>query len=384
MIRAGFGLTQAKYIFLLLTVLNLWAAPAIAKPNDRLQQVEQELIRQKEQQSQLDAKAQEASSTLEDLRQKLINATAALQDKETESEALAGKMNGLLDDIAAKKTALARERHSLNDLLMALLALSHVPPQALFLQTRLTGDYIHRAILLRAVLPRVQAQVASIGQDIAALNALQRQLGEQQRLVAAAGENLRNQQYSLDQLIKTRQGHLQRTDQQRAAIARQLVSLSDEAQDLRQLLARVTPKANQKNRQTQQPGLDHTVLRQPVAGSLVRGYGVKDNDGVTSDGFTFNGLSGAPIVAPRAGKVVFAGSFRGFGKIVILQHDNGYHSFLAGFGRIDADMGQEVAAGEPLGVLPVKPGSKPELYFEWRHNNEPVNPGGGFVLSKSP
>ena len=83
------------------------------------------------------------------------------------------------------------------------------------------------------------------------------------------------------------------------------------------------------------------------------------------------------MVAPRAGRVVFVGPFRGYGQIMILQHANGYHSFLAGFGRIDAEMGQDVAAGEPLGVLPVKTGGRPELYFEWRHGEEPVDPING-------
>ena len=83
------------------------------------------------------------------------------------------------------------------------------------------------------------------------------------------------------------------------------------------------------------------------------------------------------MVAPRAGKVVFVGPFRGYGLIMILQHANGFHSFMAGFGRIDAEMGQDVVAGEPLGVLPVKPGGRPELYFEWRRGDEPVDPMGG-------
>jgi septal ring factor EnvC (AmiA/AmiB activator) len=83
------------------------------------------------------------------------------------------------------------------------------------------------------------------------------------------------------------------------------------------------------------------------------------------------------------GKVVFAGPFRGYGQILILQHAGGYHSFLAGFGRIDAEMGQDVAKGEPLGVLPAKNGTKPELYFEWRRNNEAVDPTAGIALSKS-
>jgi septal ring factor EnvC (AmiA/AmiB activator) len=60
-----------------------------------------------------------------------------------------------------------------------------------------------------------------------------------------------------------------------------------------------------------------------------------------------------------------------------LQHANGYHSFLSGFGRVDAEMGQELSAGEPLGVLPVKAGTKPELYFEWRRGDTPIDPMSG-------
>jgi septal ring factor EnvC (AmiA/AmiB activator) len=121
------------------------------------------------------------------------------------------------------------------------------------------------------------------------------------------------------------------------------------------------------------------ALRWPVSGAVRKNFGDRDADGVTSEGMTFIAPSGAPVVAPLAGKVVFAGPFRGYGQIMILQHDNGYHSFLSGFGRIDAETGQEVAAGEPLGVLPVKTGAKPELYFEWRRGGEPVDPAGWLV-----
>ena len=114
----------------------------------------------------------------------------------------------------------------------------------------------------------------------------------------------------------------------------------------------------------------------------MRHFGDKDADGVTSDGLTFASPSGAPIVAPRSGRVVFVGPFRGYGKIVILQHANGYHSLLSGFGRIDAEMGQEVDAGEPLGVLPVKAGAKQELYFEWRRGDEPTDPMGGLTIKR--
>jgi septal ring factor EnvC (AmiA/AmiB activator) len=188
---------------------------------------------------------------------------------------------------------------------------------------------------------------------------------------AAASDNLNEQRRKLDQLMKARQGLLQRTEAQKEDIQRQLASLSSQAKDLRQLLEKVTPKQTRKSRKQTGPA---PALRWPVAGRQLRNFGEKDADGVLSEGIAFAALSGAPVVAPAPGRVVFAGPFKGYGPIVILQHQGGYHSFLSGFGRIDVDMGEEVDAGEPIGVMPVKSGSRPELYFEWRRNGEPVDP----------
>jgi septal ring factor EnvC (AmiA/AmiB activator) len=177
-------------------------------------------------------------------------------------------------------------------------------------------------------------------------------------------------------MIRMRQGMVQRTEAEKKEAEHQLVSLSQQANDLRQLLDKVTPRhgAHPAHFSTLAPG---PLLKAPIAGRVVKHYGERDADGVTSDGLMFAGLPGAPVVAPRAGRVVFAGPFKGFGQIVILQHEGGYHSLLAGFGRIDAEMAQNVEAGEPLGVLPVKSGAKPQLYFEWRRGDEPADPGIG-------
>ncbi len=352
---------------------------AWASTKDNLNKVESELDQQKQQAAALDEKARETSEGLRDLRQRLIAATAAFQAKEAEQEGLEDKLDELTQDIDAKNKALKDERHKLNILTDALIELSRQPPESEFLQSNLTSDHIHRAILLRALVPRLSAETETIARDLTSLGELQTQLAEQKHLAIVTQENLQGQQHDLDQLIRTRQGLLQRTEAQKEAIARQLVSLSSEAKDLRQLLDRVTPKHAPRA----QEHVLRSALKPPVAGTLLHGFGTRDADGVVSQGLTYTALPGSPVVAPQAGRVVFAGPFRGYGQILILQHAGGYHSFLAGFGRIDADMGQEVGAGEPLGVLPVKSAAKPELYFEWRHNNEPIDPTEGIALSKS-
>jgi septal ring factor EnvC (AmiA/AmiB activator) len=78
---------------------------------------------------------------------------------------------------------------------------------------------------------------------------------------------------------------------------------------------------------------------------------------------------------------MFAGPFRGYGLILIVEHPNGYHSLIAGLGRIDTKVGQRVLAGEPLGVMGTPPDGNPDLYFELRRNGQPINPQRGLPAS---
>lgn len=370
-----------SFLVVCLVALVGVAGSANATAKDKLQEIQSQIDHQQQQQAVLDQKAEETSETLNLLRQKLIQATEAMQTKAGEDEQLRDRLEQLAHDILSKKTALVDEREKLAMVTAALIEISRQPPETLFLQTALTTDHIHRSIMLRAVLPRIKEQAETMAHDLVVLNDLKAQMARQERLVAAAEENMQLQQRELDQMIRTRQGLLQRTETQKQAIAKELVSLSNEAKDLRQLLDKITPKRSLHARPLAPL---NAVLRQPVAGSLTHGYGTRDADDVVSQGLTYASLPGSPVVAPTAGRVVFAGPFRGYGQIVILQHASGYHSFLAGFGRIDADMGQDVEAGEPLGVLPAKAGERPELYFELRHNNEPINPtSGGISLSQT-
>ena len=196
---------------------------------------------QQEEAQALDAKSREASDSLHDLRQKLIAATEALDAGEEEQEGLEERQEKLADDIADKTAALAAERRTLNELTMALVELGRQPPKAFSCARALRAAYVHRAIALHAVVPRVREQAENIARDLVTLDALKAQMAEQQRLAIAAQRNLAAQRQSLDQLVRVRQGLLEHTQGQKQAIARQLVALTSEARDLRQLLEKVTP-----------------------------------------------------------------------------------------------------------------------------------------------
>jgi murein hydrolase activator len=106
---------------------------------------------------------------------------------------------------------------------------------------------------------------------------------------------------------------------------------------------------------------------------LLRRFGEADEVGVTNKGLIFETREGAQVVAPFDGRVLFAGPFRGYGQILIIEHGDGYHSLLAGLDRVEGTVGQWLVAGEPVGTMPTGE-KKPHLYLELRHDGQPINP----------
>jgi len=82
----------------------------------------------------------------------------------------------------------------------------------------------------------------------------------------------------------------------------------------------------------------------------------------------------AQVIAPFEGKVAFAGQFRGYGQLLIIEHGGGYHTLLAGMARIDVHVDQWILTGEPVGIMGRKGARKPALYLEIRKQGQPINP----------
>lgn len=123
------------------------------------------------------------------------------------------------------------------------------------------------------------------------------------------------------------------------------------------------------------PSAARNELLMPAHGRLIRRYGQRGQNGSpTSKGITIATREGAQVIAPFDGKVVYAGEFRGYGLILIIEHGKRYHTLLAGVERVDAVVGQWILAGEPIGVMTDDGVRKPELYLELRRNGQAINP----------
>jgi septal ring factor EnvC (AmiA/AmiB activator) len=124
------------------------------------------------------------------------------------------------------------------------------------------------------------------------------------------------------------------------------------------------------------------LLPMPAQGRRVIKFGDKTQYGRQSQGLVLETRHGGQVVSPCDGRIVYAGEFRSYGQLLIINAGGGYHILLAGLSQIDVQMGQFVLAGEPVGVMAPAAksaegkaqGNAPVLYIEFRKNQEPIDP----------
>jgi septal ring factor EnvC (AmiA/AmiB activator) len=122
----------------------------------------------------------------------------------------------------------------------------------------------------------------------------------------------------------------------------------------------------------------------PVNGVKLKEFGAPDGSGGLEKGLSIATRADAQVTAPADGWVVYAGPFRSYGQLLILNVGGGYHVLLAGMDRISVDLGQFVLAGEPVAVMGTAShiasilatgSAQPVLYIEFRKDGTPVDPG---------
>ena len=150
------------------------------------------------------------------------------------------------------------------------------------------------------------------------------------------------------------------------------------------------------------PGrLSHRPSRLPICAGVctcrstvarIREFGGADGLGGTQKGLSIASRPGGEITAPCDGWVVYAGRFRSYGQLLILNAGGGYHVLLAGMERISVDLGQFVLTGEPVAVMGDGSQASPAdtsgpkqavLYVEFRKDGTPIDPSPWWATNES-
>ncbi len=290
-----------------------------------------------------------------------------------------GKLVDRRSKALAARVALAEKQGEMNRLIARREELSRQTEEERVRVGQRMADLSGQAVDLRQLMERIEAERRAAAEAAARREAERREAErkeaakreaekrEAERRLAARKEAERKD--AERKLADLRAAEQKLAEQKAAEELRAKEETAREAARERDLAARAPNRAADGP-----PAVAGMVL--PAAGRLTTRFGEADRFGATSRGVTVQTRAAAAVVAPRSGTIVFAGPFKGYGLILIVEHGNGYHSLIAGLGRIDTAVGRKVASGEPLAVMP--PDGNPDLYFELRRNGQPINPQRGF------
>lgn len=420
-----------------LVLLGLALAGPLAAQQGDIEQLERKLEEDRARAETLKAAAAALAAEIEELRGKSIGVARRAQDLESEMTTAEETLEALHAEEQAKTADLASRREQLGRTLGALQRLALEPPEAALARSERPVDSARAALLLQVAIPALEERAASLRAELGDLALLRTRIALERDGLAAAAAALGSERDRLAALL-ARKAELQTaTEAEREAAEARIARLAGEARDLRELTQRLEAERLQAERlAAEQRALEEAraaaarqeaarqeaeatrqvaeaaareaeasaaeraveqraqqlarlappasmrpfpqseaSLTLPVRGEVVRLYGQESRSpGSTDKGISIRARAGAQVVAPFDGQVAYAGPFRGYGLILIIDHGGRYHTILAGFDRIDAVVGQWVLAGEPIARMGDAAGDSPELYFELRRTGQAINP----------
>lgn len=368
---------------ILLALQPAVAADKIAPKQEKLKEIESKVEAEKAHQEELKAAADKIEKDMKGLKTDLIDTTKSVQKNERSLQDIETKITNLQKQKQGLEDTLKAKRASLADLILALERIRRLPPETLIARPDAPLETAQAATVMGSILPEINKRANQLKTDLQTLSEVEANLNNQKSEVEKTTAKLKTNKNKMDKLVADRGKALETTKQKVAAKSEEIASLTKEATDFRDLIKKLEKKnreidartGNGARREKADTGPALGTGRLPVSGIIKTRYGETDEIGATSQGLIFAAREGSVVVAPLGGTIRYAGTFRNYGKIVLIEHKNKFHSLVAGLGKVDTFVGQRVEAGEPIGTLPASSG---RLYYELRYQGDPVNPSKKF------
>jgi septal ring factor EnvC (AmiA/AmiB activator) len=346
----------------------------------------------------------------------------AIEDKIADSEQRLTDLAKTEADVHGK---LAGSRAVVAELLAALQRMGRRPPPALLVQPQDALASVRSAMLLGTLLPEIRGQADELAADLAELVRIRTDIAEQRNVLAADHADLQTAQVRIGFLIEARQKRQSERETALAGERDHAERLSRDVTSLEELIAGMeresaaaraaaeaaarapapppdSPPSRNELAALKDPGRlapavafasAKGLLPFPVNGVTLTRFGDSDSFGSTQKGLSISARSGAQVTAPCDGWVVYAGPFRSYGEVLILNAGGGYHVLLAGMKKVNVALGQFVLTGEPvaeMGEAATQTASmigggaaQPVLYVEFRKDGQSINPGPWWASSSA-
>jgi septal ring factor EnvC (AmiA/AmiB activator) len=363
----------------------------------------------------LEAETKALDTERASLQARLLEAGRSAQASETRLTDIEKKLEKLTAQEAEIRLGLRESRTAIAQMLTVMQKMSREPPPVLVTKRSDALKMVRSAMVLSSFFPKFQEESNRLSTRLADLErVLTEARAQQERLNTEKGEFARSRE-QINKLLAEKRDRMRnnasRVEDLKVAASRHTRAVTDLGDLLGRLdnevgqrsnlaayeaeLKRLGPAIELKPEAKQvafvQPGRLKPALPfdkvkgslpLPCAGKKIKAFGTRDETGGKSEGIMLEARNEAQIISPSDGWVIYAGQFRSYGQLLIINAGGGYHILLAGMDQIYTSVGQFVLAGEPVAVMgkaaPDTAGEAqprgPALYIEFRKDARPVDP----------
>ena len=401
------------YILLMIfTTFEVNAASANKNVSaSQLAKVEAEAKKLSQEHKKIEKEANKIKSELNIVNKKMINAAKKIQNGEDELR----KKQDELDLLQKNLTASVEKFNSENDMLIETLAalqnLALRPSEAVLVQPLSPVEVMRSSILLRGSAHALERRASFIRKSIEDISNQKSVIALRLKDLEVENKQLEKQQKDMKELSKQKSAMYSKLSNKSMEAKKRAENLASQAHNIRDLLEKLEKqkeiqrrKLAEKERLAKEQALaklrteNHGLIEEfevestskaietavtgfgkakgklsrPARGPITTYFHDELSKGVISNGIDIKTVSNAQVIAPYDGTVIFAGPFKSFDNLIIIDHGEGYTSLLSGLGETYTEVGQMLLAGEPVGTMPNAKSAK--LHMEIRKNNHPINP----------
>lgn len=373
------------YLFIgFLYIGAAWAAPSVSDLHKLEEQIRQEEQRQKESKK----KSDELNKEVQNVQKQMVALAKNVRKQEGQLSLLEQKKKELEDQQRELDLRLSLTNQQLARIMLGMQTLALRPTELLLFESKTPINMLRSKQLMQYSFPIVGGIQEQTRWDLSQLSRVREDLQNKIQEIKMATAQLSEKNQNMAKLAKQKmvlQAQYMSHYEKSKAKAQ---SLAKEAKDLKELLANLEKeRAEQQARAKLTPHVGQGAffkakgsLMLPVRGVITQNFGdIVGASGAHVKGIVIQTRPRAQITAPFDGTVLFAGPFQNYGQLIIIDHGENYLTVMAGMDTIDAAVGQQLLAGEPVGYMKQ---NYTNLYFELRHKGQAIDPREWFANVK--
>ncbi|WP_300114205.1 peptidoglycan DD-metalloendopeptidase family protein [Sphingobium sp.] len=373
-------------------VLPGTAGTSLTQEQQALKEARRQSEEARDRAARLAQQASAARDAAEQARRRAAAVAARIQQAEADIQAAQARIAIIARLQRAQAKRLAAQQEPVVRLTAALQVMARRPLALALVQPGSISDAVHLRAVLGQILPVIEQRTAGLRAELARSRALRATAQQAADALAHAQRDRKAQRAELAGL-ETQKRLAARDYRANAGMeSERALALGERARDIVDLMDRLEAAGDLRERLTALSGplprparpdkagaapperdamaSGPPPYRLPVVGQLVTGLGEVNDSGVRARGLTLAVQPSAQAIAPTAGRVAFAGPYRDYGQILIIDHGGGWTTLITGLHRLSVRVGDDVRQGDPVGVTDNR---RSDIIVELRRNGRPVD-----------